>query len=70
MLYLLLERVLCQQVFSESKKGVKKLLSVLVIFTPVTRTRKKAVKTTEVAESAGANKDGEESKDKYLKNLA
>ena len=54
----------------KSKKGVKKLVSVLATSIPVTKTRKEAVEITEVAESVGADKDGKESKGKYPKNLA
>ena len=48
---------------------IKKLLSVSATSTPVTGTREEAVETTELAESARTSKDGEESKDKYPKNL-
>ena len=36
----------------------------------MTGTREEAVKTTKVAQSTGAGKDGEKSKGKYLENLA
>ena len=43
MLYLILEKALLQQVSLESKGGVKKLVTVSAISTPVTVARKKAV---------------------------
>ena len=43
---------------------------VLATSTPVTGTKEKAIEIAKVAEFAGANKDGKESKDKYLENLA
>ena len=71
MLYLPLEGTLLKQVFPESKKGVKKLVSVSVTSTPLTGTREKAVetvkaiRTAEVVEIAEVGKDGEESKGEY-----
>ena len=50
---------------SESKGGVKKLVSVSVTSTPVTETREEAVGTTEVVETAEVGKDGEESESEY-----
>ena len=63
MLQLLLERTLYYQVFA---KGCKKLVFVLATSTLVTKTREEAV---EAIETAGADKDGKENKDKYLENL-
>ena len=48
----------------KSKKGVKKLVSVLATSTPMTETRKKAIETTKVVESTGAGKNGEKSESK------
>ena len=63
MLYLLSKKILLKQISSESEKEAKKLVLVLVTSTPVTGTRK------EVAEAAGAGKNGKESKGEYLENL-
>lgn len=58
MLQLLPERALSNQVSLE--KRLKKLVLVLAICTPVTRTRKKAFETAETAKTAEASKNGEE----------
>ena len=48
------------------KQKVKKLVSISATFTSVIRTKKEAVKTDE---TAGASKNGKESKGEYLENL-
>lgn len=54
---------LCHPIFLEAKK----LVLILAIFTPVTRTREE---TVEVVKTARADKDGKKSKCKYSENLA
>ena len=66
MLQLPPEGTLRHQVSPEAKK----LVSILATSKLVTETRKKIVETIEVVESARASKDREESKGKYLENLA
>ena len=70
MLYLPSKKALLQQVSSEFKKKIKKLVLVLATSTPVTENRKKAVETAKMAKSAEASKDREESKGKYPENFA
>ena len=50
---------------SKSEVGVKKLVSVLAIFTLMTGTREKAVETTKAVKTTEVSKDGEESKGEY-----
>ena len=69
MLQLSPKGALFQQISSESKEGVKKLVLVLAISTPVTGTREEMVENTEAIETAGAGKDGKENESEYLKNL-
>ena len=54
---------------SESKGAVKKLVLVLVTWTPVTETREEEVGTAKAVETAEAGKDDEESENEY-QNLA
>ena len=56
---------LFKPVLPESEKGVKKLVSVLAISTPVTGTRKKAVEIAKAIKTAGASKNGTKSGGKY-----
>ena len=56
--------------FSESERGVQKLVSISVTSMSMTRTREKEVETTKMAESTGVGKDRKKSKGKYLENLA
>ena len=66
-----LKETLLKQVSPESEKGVKKLVLVLATSTPVTETRKEAVKaakavgTTKAVQTAEVGKNGEENKGKY-----
>ena len=78
---LLSKGALLKQVSLEFEKKVKKLVSVLVTITPLTKIREKIVKTIEIdktakavetieaVETIGVGKNGKESEDKYPENL-
>ena len=55
---------------SKSKKGVKKLVSVLATSTAVTKTREKTIETAKAVETTGAGKDDEKSKGEYPEDFA
>ena len=60
-----MKRTLLEQVSLESKKGVKKLVSVSATSTPMTKTRKEAVETAKAVDTTKIGKNSEESKGEY-----
>lgn len=65
MFYFPFEKTLFKQLFPKSEEKSKKLVSVLATFTLVIETIEKTVETIETA-----GKNGEESKNEYLEDLA